>query len=171
MHDPGRTGKRAWTHLGGGASLPAMKAPAMIAASSLLLIAGPARACMAADFQEAFIHSALPRPLPAGAIVADVEFVSADERALYGSGLRARVRRMIQSDYRGATLIVRSRTMTSCDVPFDNGVAGLLIGIPVGMEGETPIVAPVRAQRSEGFRLPNGYALPRRDGPGIRLDP
>ncbi len=106
------------------------------------------------------IHDALPRPLPRGTIVADVAFDPSTARLLNGVGMRARVRRMIQGDYRGRTLIVRQRVMSSCDDPFGNGSAGLIVAVPVDMQNGVLVVAPILVSRLDRHRLPDGYRLP-----------
>jgi hypothetical protein len=138
---------------------------AALAIAALLLPAGEARACMAGDFMEALIHDALPSPLPARTIVAWVAFESGDSRLLYSTGIRARVRRMVQGDFRGSHLLVRTSVETSCDDPFRNGRSGLIVGIPTGTEDGLLVVHPIMVSRYQRYRLPDGYQLNRRSTP------
>lgn len=144
--------------------------PTLVAAA-LLLAPGPAQACLTASSHLALIHSALPAPLPEGAIVAEVEIGAGDaplhlaaEGPLYSTGLSARVRRMIQGDYSGDTLILRPAHMTSCDNPFDNGRVGYVVGTVRGYEDGVLVLDPVTVRSGSGFRLPDGFRLsePRR---------
>lgn len=132
------------------------------AAFGLMLAPAGASACEAQDFETAIMHSALPTPLPAGTIIADVALDEGEAMALWEDGVRARIRRLIQGDYRGATLIVRQRVVTSCGLnPFANGRAGLIVARPVEMIAGELVVAPIEVDRMTGYRLPDGYQLPK----------
>jgi hypothetical protein len=143
--------------------------PVLAAAAGLLLVPGRAEACMIADAQEALIHSALPTPLPRGTIVADVLFEDANENRLHHDGIRVRIRRLIQGDVHGTTMIVRQRLQSSCDNPFANGTAGLIVAIPVEtLAGET-VVAPIAVTRIDRYRLPDGFQLRAPAAGAVRL--
>lgn len=142
---------------------------AAVAAAGLLLVPGRAEACMIADAREALIHSALPRPLPRGTIIADVVFEDVDENRLHRDGIRVRIRRLIQGDVHGTTMIVRQRIQSSCGDPFVNGTAGLIVAIPVEtLAGET-VVAPIEATRIDRYRLPDGFQLRAPAAGAVRL--
>jgi hypothetical protein len=127
------------------------------AAAGLLLIHGRAEACMIADAQEALVHSALPKPLPRETIIADVVFENADENRLHQEGVRVRIRRLIQGDVQGTTMIVRQRIRSSCGDPFANGTTGLIVAIPVEIRAGEIVVAPIDVTRGSGFRLRDGF--------------
>lgn len=127
----------------------------MALAASVMAIAQPASACLIAQSQEALIHSALPSPLPADAVVLDVVIRSGDASSLYGSGLRVHVRRIVQGDVRGAEMLLRTPVETSCDVPFANGSSGLVVGYLSG-EGSEQTLSPVFVRRGDGFQIPVG---------------
>jgi hypothetical protein len=137
-----------------------MKRLILAAALAIMLLPGQARACMISDALETLIHDALPRPLPRGTIIANVTFESTSEAQLHGGGIRATVRRMIQGDFRGRTLIVRQRIISSCDDPFGNGRSGLIVSVPIGMENGMLVVAPILVSRLHRRRLPDGFQLP-----------
>jgi hypothetical protein len=136
-----------------------------LAAIALLLAPGRAEACMIADAQEAVIHSALPTPLPPGTIIADVMFEDADENRLHGAGIRVRIRRLIQGDVRGTTMIVRQRIQSSCDNPFANGTTGLIVAISLETQAGETVAAPIVVTRLDGYRRPDGFRL-RESEPG-----
>lgn len=132
----------------------------LIAALALLPVAGQAWACGGdAPYFLVLIHDALPNPLPAGAIVVEVEFETANRRAYFAGGVRARIRRMIQGDYRGDTLIARSRDENSCYFPFAHGAAGLIVARPLGLEAGELVVEPIPVQGREGYRLADGFQI------------
>ena len=131
----------------------------VVASATLLLPFGQVRACSFADAQLTLIHTTLPRRLPQGTVVASVEFESRNLDRLYSSGLRVRIRRMLQGDYRGRYLIVRLSMRTSCDDPFGNGDAGRIVGIARGFEDGIMIVDPIMVSGIERHRLPDGYQL------------
>lgn len=122
---------------------------------SAIAIAQPASACLVAESQEALIHSALPSPVPADAVVLEVVVESGDVRSLYGSGLRLSVRRIIQGDVRGAEMRLRTPVETSCDAPFANGSSGIVVGYLTG-EGSEQTLSPVFVRRGDGFQIPAG---------------
>lgn len=124
-----------------------------------LLAPEPATACMGDSLTRALIHNAPPAPLPTGAVIAEVRFESTDLRHLQGEGVRAEVRRMIQGDYAGRTLIVRQVNPTSCSDPFENGVEGLIVAIPLGTVNGELVVNPIDAAEIDGFRLSDGFQL------------
>ena len=120
----------------------------------------PARA---AAFFHGFIHNVLPSPLPAGTLIADVEIASdADAAELFRSGVRARIRRLIQGEYRGDILILRASTQHSCYFPFTNGRSGLIVGVPLAFEDDVLAVDPIEVGRNQHFRLPDGFQLRKR---------
>jgi hypothetical protein len=118
--------------------------------------AGPALACRSADYHLALIHSAPPaRPEP-GLVVVRVEFESTDPRRLSRAGVPARVRGVIAGEVRGRTVLVRRPHASTCDHPFENGRAGILVGRPSGYEGGRLVLTPVMARQGDGFRLVSG---------------
>lgn len=123
--------------------------------ASVVAIAQPASACLVAESQEALIHSALPSPLPADAVVLNVVIGSGDASSLYGSGLRLRVRRILQGDVQSAEMRLRTPVETSCDAPFANGSSGILVGYLNG-EGSEQTLSPVFVRRGDGFQIPAG---------------
>jgi hypothetical protein len=123
--------------------------------ASTIAIAQPASACLVAESQEALIHSALPSPVPADAVVLEVVVEPGDVRSLYGSGLRLSVRRIIQGDVRGAEMRLRTPVETSCDAPFANGTSGIVVGYLTG-EGSEQTLSPVFVRRGDGFQIPTG---------------
>jgi hypothetical protein len=133
-------------------------------AASALFGASPATACrIAPSNPPAMIHAALPTPLPAGVLIAEVELRPEDVASYYPEGrVRARIVRLIQGDYRGSALIFRPRNglVTDCDRPGANGTSGLIVAIPTGYEEGVLVAEAIMAPRSEGFRLPDGFQLP-----------
>ena len=123
------------------------------------LWARPAAACLSADFERAVIHSSLPAVLPAGPIVADVEFESEDIEALSGKGIRVRVKEMIQGDRKVRNMIAWA-IPSSCSRPFANGSRGIIVAIPLGFESGILVVALIEVNRRSGFRLPDGWEPP-----------
>lgn len=134
-------------------------AAALVCAAAATVPASDASACIIADAQETLIHSRLPRTLPAGTIVARVVFDEAERQSLYRTGLRARIRDMIQGEYSGDFLIVRPRFETSCDAPFANGRSGFIVGVADGIEEGVLVVMPIMVSRGDGFRLPRDYRV------------
>jgi hypothetical protein len=122
----------------------------------------PAEACRASAFHRALIHNALPTPLPEGTFIAAVEFDahSLATSPLHPIGVRARIIRVIQGEYRGRALIVRKPSWGSCDHPFQNGAVGFIVGRPVGYEQGLLVVHPIEVPAHSGFRLPDGFQLP-----------
>jgi len=139
-----------------------MKRLACLAAAILsggIFSADSAKACGFEELPFALMHSALPTPLPAGTIVAEVD--AGPGAADFRAGARVRVRRMIQGEAT-PTLIVRSgRGPSNCVGFFVNGRTGFIIGTLAGSEGGIPVIWPIFAHRNDGFRLPDGYQLPR----------
>ena len=107
----------------------------------------------------AMLHSALPNPLPAGAIVAEVEAgpEATDEMLL--DGMRVRVRRMLQGEPT-PELILRAAVVTSCHAVLDEDRRGLIVAIPDGHRDGIPVAWPIFALRDQGYRPPDGYRLP-----------
>ena len=131
-----------------------------LGATAALMGAAPASACMMMENQLALIHSAVPADLPRDLVVVDSEIpASATERQLYDTGVRAWVRRTVQGDYQGQFIRIRASVKTSCDGPFDNGRSGLIVGYPRGWEDGELVIEPILAQRSDGFRLAQGFTL------------
>jgi hypothetical protein len=124
----------------------------------LMLLPGHAQACMAENFTTSLIHNALPQPLPTGAIIAEVRFESTTLGNLW-EGVRVEVRRMIQGDYAGRTLIVRPIALTSCSRPFENGGEGLIVAIPIGNVNGVLVVDAIEAGEYDGYRLRDGFQL------------
>jgi hypothetical protein len=98
---------------------------------------------------DSYIHSSLPDTLPRGTIVACVELGPLPKRAdfrehLVRTGLQARVREVVQGDYRGEFLIVRPVYWSSCDSFREDARVGFLIGVPRRMEEGVLVVDPVR---------------------------
>ena len=124
-----------------------------------LLAPAPAAACMDLHLPVAMLHSALPDPLPAGAIVAEIEAgPEADDNMLY-DGMRVRVRRMLQGDA-APELILRAASVTSCHWVLDEDRRGLIVAVPDGQQDGIPVAEPVFAERDLGYRLPDGFRLP-----------
>jgi hypothetical protein len=142
---------------------------AAIAAIAASLSSVPAAACLKADLETAIIHSARPAILPAGLIVADVEFERAEELALYGDGIKVRVKEMIQGDARARTMIVRAAVYSSCSRPFANGFHGIVVAIPRGWENGILVVYAVEVRRGSGFRVRDGWQLPPGDTQKVAL--
>ena len=126
--------------------------------ASIVAIAQPASACLIADSQQALIHSALPSRLPPDAVALDVEIETGDPDSLYRSGLRVRVRRIIQGDVRASEIILRTAYETSCDDLFANGSSGLIVGYLTGAGSEQD-VSPVFSLRGDRFQIPVGEAV------------
>jgi hypothetical protein len=118
----------------------------------------PAYACGLSP-SYAVVHSALPNPLPTGALVAEIEIETPDPERLYTTGLRARVRRAIAGARQGEPIILRLPERSSCDAPFANGRSGLLVARPMAREGDLLVVWPELVSRYDGFRLPDGFQL------------
>ena len=130
------------------------------APAAALLLPGSAAACMMDPIPEAMFHSALPRPLPAGAIVAEVEAdPGVSDFMLVDGGVRVRVHRMIQGEA-VPVLILYSKQLSSCEIVFGNGRRGLIVAVPAGHRDGVPVATPVFVYRRDGFRLPNGYRWP-----------
>lgn len=126
---------------------------------ALHLSVGDARACGIHPPPQAVFHSALPRPLPAGVIIAEVEAEPDEGGATYPYGMRVRVRRMIQGGAAPALLLRTGRTSTCFDA-FGNGRSGYVVGVLAGASEGMPIVDPIRVFRQDGYRLPDGWQLP-----------
>ena len=121
---------------------------------------GEARGCGGEQYMHGIIHRALPSPLPAGTLIADVEIAPDSNPAeLFDSGLRARIRRLDQGEFRGDYVLLRAGRQHSCYFPFTNGRSGLIVGIPVGLDGDVLVVRPIEVGRNQGFRLPDGFQL------------
>jgi hypothetical protein len=129
----------------------------------------------AANYHYAYIHRALPKPLPQGAIVADVELEPLPEGDyrphLVRHGIRARVRRMVQGSYNGEFMLVRPVYWTSCDSIFENGRAGFLVAVPRRTEGGTLVVDPIKVSNEDGYRLPDGFKVSRETFKHAELPP
>jgi hypothetical protein len=140
-----------------------MKRLLLVAAPvAALLLPGSAAACMMEPLPSAMMHRALPRHLPAGAIVAEVEAgPDATDLMLVDGGIRVQVRRMIQGEAT-PVLILRVHQLSSCDVVLGNGRRGLIVAIPAGRQEGVPVATPIFVSRRNGFRLPSGYRLPTR---------
>lgn len=122
-----------------------------------LTIAVEARACgVSPSF--AVIHSALPKSLPDGLFVANVEIETESEWEIYENGLRAHVKRMI-AGVPVESVILKLPEATSCDKPFANGRSGLVVGIPKEWSGSILIVLPLLVSRYDEFRLPSDFKL------------
>lgn len=135
----------------------------LVRAAVALAFEAPAEACFGTDLY-AYVHSGLPRPLPRGAIVADVAFEqppAGDFRThLLTLGIRARVRRMVQGDYAGAYVIVRPVTWSSCDGAFVNGDAGIIVTVPRRIERGVLVLDPLKVRAGQAYRLPDGFEVP-----------
>jgi hypothetical protein len=122
-------------------------------------LSGVAQACPGTP-GFAVIHSALPRPLPEGVFIAEVEIDRTTLRSYWGRGIRARVRHVVQGDPRVTRIILRNEVTTSCDAPLANGATGLILGLPRGRRQGVLIVEPITAHANDGFRLPDGISVP-----------
>jgi hypothetical protein len=116
----------------------------MLAFAAVALLFAPATAEACGGSGAAYLSKAPPGWAPADAIVAEVEFDAAlfQLRPNFDSPLRARIRRMIQGDYAGATLLVRVDPIP-CGSPFGHVMSGFLVGRPDGMEDGVLVVAPM----------------------------
>jgi hypothetical protein len=124
-----------------------------------LLAPTPASACMELHLPVAMFHNALPNPLPAGAIVAEVEAgPEADDNMLY-DGMRVRVRRMLQGEA-APELILRASSVISRHLVLDEDRRGLIVAVPDDQQGRIPVAWPIFAERDLGYRLPEGFQLP-----------
>jgi hypothetical protein len=85
-------------------------------AAGTLFFGAPAWACSNPQSVRAIIHSALPRPLPANTVVADVELGSGDVDVLHRTGIRARIRTLVQGRSSGRHLILRLPAGSTCDL-------------------------------------------------------
>ena len=142
-------------------SVGAVRRPVAAAALLVAAILSPAKAeaCSAASGETALIHSALPADLDERLIVARVDVEWPDQQLLKGRGVTARVIRVIQGDYDGDLMILWSAD-ASCSRSFDNGRSGLVVGIPLRMEGSSLVVEAFEVSRASGYRLPDGYRIP-----------
>ncbi len=129
------------------------------ATGAALLAPAPAAACMELHYPLAMLHSALPDPLPAGAIVAEVEAGPEATDEMLHDGMRVRVRRMLQGEA-AAELILRVSGVTSCHAVLDDDWRGLIVAVPDGHRGGIPVAWPIFAERDSGYRLPEGFRLP-----------
>jgi hypothetical protein len=134
------------------------------AALPALLPPGNAAACGIHPPPASIIHNSLPTPLPAGAIIAEVEVSPEDAESPVVYWIRARVRRMIQGEAAPILILRDFGRMNTCQSPFGNGRAGLIVAVPDGHSDGIPIVRPLYVLRGSGYRLPDGYQLP---PPGI----
>ncbi|WP_288758317.1 hypothetical protein [uncultured Brevundimonas sp.] len=126
-----------------------MKLIAAIVVAGLVGFANPASACRWIGNHRALVHSAAPLMLPAGAIALDVEIEPEDDDSLYLNGLTARVRRVVAGDFDRAIVTLRLKARGSCDHPFENGSAGLIVGFL--MPDET--LAPLLVQQQSNYQL------------------
>ena len=100
----------------------------------------------------AYIHSALPKPLPRGTFIALVD--------LNPRGDRAWIRRMIQGDRPGDYVVLRPTWWSSCNAPLANGRSGFFVAVVRGKENGILIVDPIEVGPEENYRLPDGWQLP-----------
>ena len=122
-------------------------------AGMLLAVAAPGDACLSPRHVMAIVHSGLPERLPPDLFVAELDFAAAEESALYGEGIPARVRRVVQGEDPGEVLRVRALHRTSCSRPFANGTAGLVVGrLRRDADGEL-VLHPSQVARRNGFRM------------------
>jgi hypothetical protein len=122
-----------------------------IAGACAFLPAAPATACGTSP-HIAYIHSALPKPLPRGTFIALVDL---DPR-----GDRAWIRRMIQGDRPGDYVVLRTTWWSSCNAPLANGRSGFLVAVVRGRENGILVVDPIEVGPEENYRLPDGWQLP-----------
>ena len=142
-----------------------------IAGACAFLPAAPSLACSPTPHL-AYVHSALPNPLPRGTIVALVDFLPrrSARNPRFASGDKARIRRMIQGSYRGKHLISRPSSETSCDAPFINGRSGFIVAVVRGLENGILVVDPITVGRYDGHRLPDGWQVPEEFKPAPLTD-
>ena len=127
--------------------------------AAAFLLPTPASAC-GIHPGSALIHNALPNPLPAGTIIADVEIAPEGAGpAPVVNATYARVRRMIQGEA-APMLILRTGRRNSCKEPLANGRTGLIIAVPEGHQDGVPVARAIFAHSLDGFRLRDGYQLP-----------
>lgn len=126
-----------------------MKLIAAIAVAGLVGFASPASACRWTGSHRALIHSALPPILPAKAVVLDVEVERADADSLYREGLWARVRGVVSGDFDHERVMLRLEGRGSCDHPFENGAAGMVVGFSMPDDSFYPLLV----QQQNGFQL------------------
>jgi hypothetical protein len=130
--------------------------------AAALLVAGLPAAADACGLSPGFalIHSALPRPLPQGLFIAQVEI---DRSTISGyqsfAGVRARVIKVIQGAAGTTAILLKPHEITSCDAPLRNGSSGFIVGIPRGVEGDVLVVEPLTADVRDGYRLPDGFSI------------
>lgn len=143
-----------------------------------LSLTSPAWACGSGENVFAYIHSVLPTPLPSGTFIAEVEFEPREtddmHGAIIGEDHRAKIIRLVQGDFSGQDIIVRRDFETSCDVEFANGRRGLVIAEPLNIEDGVLVINPVMVMTLDGYRLPDGFQLPRQPSNGlggVRLKP
>ena len=140
-----------------------MPRSAILASGLLLAFSTPAAACGTSPFN-AIIHTALPKALPDGLFVAEVEVEASDFYPLYSTGLRAHVTKSIAGDTVDE-IILRLPVGSSCDAPFANGKSGLVVGIAKERVGGRLVVWPLLVSRYDGFTLPEGFNLKQQFGP------
>ena len=108
-------------------------------AMSAALFPTVALACGGSGF--GYIHERVPTPMPDGTVIAEVAFDGSGWIRISSPGTPVRVLRMIQGPS-ASTLILRLRTITSCDRPVAGGITGLIIGGLIGTENGVPVIQP-----------------------------
>ena len=126
------------------------------ALAAALLVPGHAAACGGGG-GSSFVHRALPSPLPAGTVVAEVQFPAERTTEFF----RVRVLRMIQGEPAARLQLASLGRRTSCDEFIEAGTRGFVVGRLIGLDSGVPVINPIRVHRSEGYRLPDGYQLRR----------
>lgn len=133
----------------------------LVRAAALVLAAMVAPAEAAACADHALIHDSVPVDPDERLIVARVDIDWAVPEQLYKAGIGARVVRMIRGRFDGELMILRTSLVGGCDNPFANGRSGLIVGIPMGMEGGALVVEvlpiPLRTSMPDGYRIPEAY--------------
>ena len=155
MHYAGKTGKAVSTggtaadRLGGVKRLARLVvAAAMLTASSSILACG-------ASSGSSFVHRALPAPLPAGVVIAEVQFPVERTAEFF----RVRVLRMIQGAPAATLQLASLGRRTSCDEFIEPDTRGFVMGRLIGMDRDVPVIDPIRVDAFNGYRLPDGFQV------------
>ncbi len=127
----------------------------------MAMSAAPANACRiwSPQFALSLTHDALPERLSPDLIVAEVDFGTPhiDDNALYTSGVRANVLRVIQGPRRSAIIVQKRLGNDELRVVCyrTRGGAGLFVGRPRGFENGVLVVEPMMVSTAMNYRLPD----------------
>lgn len=120
-----------------------------------LLVPEQTAACGLEAGGSSFVHRALPAPLPAGTVIAEVQF-PAERTAEF---FRVRVLRMIQGEPAAILQLASLGRRNSCDQFIEPNTRGFVMGRLIGMDRGVPVINPIRVHASDGYRLPDGFQL------------